>query len=215
MQNPELGSVKGTPAGGGNITWHVGTVGRADRERVLGQRGGTVWFTGLSGSGKSTVAVRVEELLRDRGRLAYRLDGDNVRHGLNRDLGFSPQDRAENVRRVGEVCRLFGDCGVLTLACLVSPFRADRQSVRDMHAAIGLPFLEVHVDVPLEVAEARDPKKLYAGARQGTVGQMTGLAQPYEPPLAPELALPTHEIPLEGCAARVVSLLVERGLIPA
>ena len=196
-----------------NIVWHAGTVSRADRERLLGQRGGTVWFTGLSGSGKSTVAVRVEESLRDRGRLAYRLDGDNVRHGLNRDLGFSPADRTENVRRVGEVCRLFGDCGVLTLACLVSPFRADRLVVREMHAAIGLPFLEVHVDVPLEVAESRDPKKLYAGARQGTVGQMTGLAQPYEPPESPELRLPTHEIPLEECAMRVLGLLAGRGLI--
>ena len=174
-----------------------------------------MWFTGLSGSGKSTVAVRVEESLRDRGRLAYRLDGDNVRHGLNRDLGFSPQDRAENVRRVGEVCRLLGDCGVVTLACLVSPFRADRQSVRESHAAIGLPFLEVHVDVPLEVAERRDPKKLYQGARQGTVGQMTGVAQPYEPPSAAELVLPTHEVPLEECAARVIALLVARGLVPA
>lgn len=202
------------PAGGAKVVWHPGTVGRADRERLLGQRGGTVWFTGLSGSGKSTVAVLVEEALRDRGRLAYRLDGDNVRHGLSRDLGFSAEDRAENVRRVGEVCRLFGDCGVIALACLVSPFRADREAVRGAHAAIGLPFLEVHVDVPLEVAERRDPKKLYAGARAGAVGQMTGIAQPYEPPAAAELTLPTHEIPPEACAARVVELLVGRGLVP-
>jgi adenylylsulfate kinase len=215
MQKPDRDSADPVAPVAKNIVWHAGTVLRTDRERLLGQRGGTVWFTGLSGSGKSTVAVRVEELLRDRGRLAYRLDGDNVRHGLNRDLGFSPQDRTENVRRVGEVCRLLGDCGVITLACLVSPYRADRQSVRDAHAAIGLPFLEVHVDVPLEVAERRDPKRLYAGARQGTVGQMTGVAQPYEPPIAAELVLPTHEIPLEECATRVLGLLVARGLLPA
>jgi len=197
-----------------NVTWHAGAVRREDRERTLGQRGATLWFTGLSGSGKSTVAVRVEELLRDRGRLSYRLDGDNLRHGLNRDLGFAPADRTENVRRTGEVCKLFADAGILTLACLVSPFRADRQSVREAHDAAGLPFLEIHVDVPLAVAEARDPKKLYAGARQGTVAAMTGLAQPYESPEAPELTLRTDETPLEACAEAVLALLVARGLIP-
>ena len=138
-----------------NVVWHAGGIGRSDRERQLGQRAGTVWFTGLSGSGKSTVAVEVEKRLVESGRLVYRLDGDNLRHGLNGDLGFSEADRTENIRRTGEVCRLLVDAGVIVLASFVSPFRADRDQVRKLHQDAGMPFLEAYVRVPLEVAEAR------------------------------------------------------------
>src|SRR5437762_3224508 len=150
-------------AGSTNITWHGGTITRADRERLLGQRGVTVWLTGLSAAGKSTIAVILERMLLERGRYAYRLDGDNVRHGLNKNLGFSAEDRAENIRRVGEVAKLFTEAGVICITAFISPYRADRELVRRIMPADR--FVEVYVNAPLEICEQRDPKGLYAKAR--------------------------------------------------
>ena len=196
-----------------NILWHGGAVSRADRERLLGQRGATVWLTGLSGSGKSTVAVAVESRLVGAGRLCYRIDGDNLRHGLNRNLGFSPEDRVENVRRTGEVCRILADCGSIVLASLVSPFRADRDRVRALHDEWTLPFLEAFVDVPLEVAESRDPKGLYRKARAGEITDFTGVHQPYEAPTACELTLPASTQSVDACALQVVQMLRDRHIV--
>lgn len=196
-----------------NTTWHAGAVARADRERLLGQRGATVWFTGLSGSGKSTIAVAVEAHLVRAGRLCYRVDGDNLRHGLNRNLGFSPDDRAENVRRTGEVCRILGDAGVIALASLVSPFRADRALVRALHDEWKLPFIEVFVDVPLGVAESRDPKGLYRKARAGEIKDFTGIHQPYQAPDRAELVVDSGTLPVEDAAARVIDALRAHGII--
>jgi adenylylsulfate kinase len=196
-----------------DVTWHDGQVSRADRERLLGQRGAVVWFTGLSGSGKSTIAVGVESRLLGAGRLCYRVDGDNLRHGLNKNLGFSPDDRAENVRRTGEVCRILADAGVVVLASLVSPFRADRERVRAMHDEANIPFLEVFVDVPLEVAESRDPKGLYRKARAGEIKDFTGVHQPYEAPTACELTLPAATQSVDACALQVVQMLRDRHIV--
>ena len=198
-----------------NVVWHGGEIGRADRAERLGQRGATIWFTGLSGSGKSTLAVSVEHALHQSGRHAYRLDGDNVRHGLNGDLGFGPEDRDENIRRVGEVSALMADSGLLVLSSFISPFRAERSRVRALHEAAGLPFLEIFVDVPLDVAESRDPKGLYKKARAGEISDFTGIHQPYEPPEAPELRLPTSELSLQESTAKVIDVLRQRGLIPS
>jgi adenylyl-sulfate kinase len=172
----------------GPVVWHPGLIGRDERAAALGHRGATIWLTGLSGSGKSTVAMQAERILVDAGRPAYVLDGDNLRLGLNADLGFSDEDRAENVRRVGEVARLLADAGVVVLVPVISPFRAGRQMVRDAHAAAGLSFAEVFVDTPIEECERRDPKGLYAKARAGEVA-LTGIDSPYEAPLSPELVL--------------------------
>lgn len=196
-----------------NIVWHGGSVTRADRERLLDQRGATVWLTGLSGSGKSTIAVGVEALLIGSGRLCYRIDGDNLRHGLNRNLGFSAEDRRENVRRTGEVCRILADAGVIVLASLVSPYREDRALVRALHEEWGLPFLEVFVDVSLEVAEARDPKGLYKKARAGEIRDFTGIHQPYEHPERPELHLASSTATSEEFAQNVVELLKSRAIV--
>jgi bifunctional enzyme CysN/CysC len=187
----------------GNVVWHANTVAREQR----GSRGLTVWLTGLSGSGKSTVAVEVEHRLVSSGRPAYLLDGDNLRHGLNAGLGFSAADRAENVRRVGEVARLFADAGLVAVVSLVSPYRADRDRVRELHGSAGLRFVEVFVDTPLEVCEARDPKGMYARARAGLIRGFTGVDDPYEAPLEPELVLrPGHGSP-SAMADWVISLL--------
>ena len=172
-----------------DIVWHDSSVPRHERWASTGWTGCTVWFTGLSGSGKSTVADAVAASLQAAGRPWYVLDGDNVRHGLNADLGFSAEDRAENVRRVGEVARLMADAGLVALVPLISPYRADRDRVRAVHVAAVLPFCEVHLDVPIEVCEARDPKGLYARARAGEISGFTGIDDPYEAPLAPELRL--------------------------
>jgi adenylylsulfate kinase len=201
------------PTRSSDVTWHEGQVLRADRERLLGQRGAVVWFTGLSGSGKSTIAVAVESRLIGAGRLCYRVDGDNLRHGLNQNLGFSPIDRAENVRRTGEVCRILADTGVIVLASLVSPFRAERERVRQVHAAAGIPFLEVFVDVPLEVAVSRDPKGLYRKARAGEIKDFTGIDQPYEAPTACELVLPAARQSVDACALQVVQMLRDRHIV--
>jgi len=190
-----------------NVVWHESEVPRDERWRAAGVRGATVWFTGLSGSGKSTVASAVATLLTERGLLSYTLDGDNLRHGLNGDLGFSADDRAENVRRVGEVARLFADAGVIALVPLISPYRAGRDHARALHEAAGLPFVEVFVDTPIEVCEQRDPKGLYAQARAGKIKGFTGIDDPYEAPLAAELVLPGGEVSPQEAAAQVLELL--------
>jgi len=189
-----------TPA---NVVWHDGAVARADR--VFS--GATVWFTGLSGSGKSTVAVEVERAIVAAGRVAYLLDGDNVRHGLNADLGFSAADRTENIRRIGEVARLFADAGVVALVPVISPYRADRDRVRAIHRAAGLPFVEVFVDTPIDVCEARDPKGLYAKARAGEITGFTGIDDPYEAPATPDLRLTPADGDPAAQAARILALL--------
>ncbi len=172
-----------------DIVWHDTVVSRDDRWNRHALRGMTVWFTGLSGSGKSTVADAVAEKLLEAGRLAYVMDGDNVRHGLNADLGFSAADRSENIRRIGEVARLMADAGLVVLVPVISPYRADRARARAIHIAAGLEFVEVFVDTPLELCEERDPKGLYARARAGELTGMTGIDDPYEAPDAPDLRL--------------------------
>jgi len=186
-----------------DVTWHPGHVARDDRP----SRGATVWLTGLSGSGKSTVAAEAERQLVAAGRPAYVLDGDNVRHGLNGDLGFSAADRAENVRRVGHVARLMADAGIVVLVPLISPYRVDRDHVRAMHDEAGLPFVEVYVDTPIELCEQRDPKGLYAKARAGEITGFTGVDDPYESPSAPELVLTPKDGTPAAMARRVLDLL--------
>jgi adenylyl-sulfate kinase len=186
-----------------NVTWHHGGVSREGRPFT----GATVWLTGLSGSGKSTVAVEVERLLVAEGRPAYILDGDNLRHGLNSDLGFSPADRTENIRRVGEVARLMADAGVVALVPVISPYRADRDRARAIHDDAEVPFLEVFVDTPLDVCESRDPKGLYAKARAGEITGFTGVDAPYEAPAAPDLRLtPADGDPTSQAAAVLATL---------
>jgi adenylyl-sulfate kinase len=172
-----------------NVTWHSGTVAREQRWEALGQRGATVWFTGLPASGKSTVSAAVEARLVEAGRPAYRLDGDNLRHGVCGDLGFSAEDRDRNVRRTAEVARLFADAGVIAVVSIVSPYAAARAAARELHERDGLRFVEVFVNTPLEVCEARDPKGLYARARAGEVRGFTGVDDPYEPPREPDVEL--------------------------
>lgn len=204
----------GSPAGASpNIVWHSGEVERAKRWSATSMGGATVWFTGLSGSGKSTVAVAVEKMLVDSGRAAYLLDGDNLRHGLNGDLGFSTRDREENVRRVGEVARLFADAGVIALVPLISPYRAGREQAREMHARAGLEFIEVFIDTPLEICEGRDPKGLYAKARAGELKGFTGIDDPYEAPVDPELVLTPDVGDPVAQAGAVVELLARRGVL--
>jgi bifunctional enzyme CysN/CysC len=197
-----------------NVVWHKGQVARSDRWAARRLGGATVWFTGLSGSGKSTVAVGVERLLLDRGHAAYLLDGDNLRHGLNGDLGFSSADRDENVRRASEVARLFADAGVIALVPLISPYRAGRQRARTIHDAAGLPFVEVFVNTPIEECERRDPKGLYAKARSGEITGFTGVDDPYEAPTACELELTPSEGDAQAQAEAVVDLLRGRSVIP-
>ena len=196
-----------------NITWHEGEVTREQRQQSLGQKGATLWMTGLSASGKSTIAVVLEQALLAQGRHAYRLDGDNIRHGLNRNLGFSAEDRAENIRRIGEVARLFADAGILAITSFISPYRADRDMVRKLHEEAGLPFVEVYVDCPLEEAEKRDPKGLYKKARAGQIKGFTGIDDPYEAPEQAELVLPTHELSVEQSVQRILDLIEQRGLL--
>jgi bifunctional enzyme CysN/CysC len=187
------------------ITWHPGDVSRDQRL----SRGATVWFTGLSGSGKSTIAVACERSLLATGRPAYMLDGDNLRHGLNSGLGFSAEDRAENVRRVAEVAKLLADAGVVAIVSLVSPYHADRERARTLHSESGLPFAEIFVDTPLQVCEARDPKGMYAKARAGEIKNFTGVDDPYEAPESPHLRLRPEDGDAAAQAALVVDL-VER-----
>ena len=180
-----------------NVTWHDGEISREDRSTILRQRGATIWFTGLSGSGKSTIAVALERALFKLGKLSYRLDGDNVRLGINKNLGFSEQDRKENIRRIGEVAKLFGDAGVISLSSFISPYKADRDEVRELHEKAGLSFIEVFVDCPLAEAEKRDPKGLYKKARAGEIKNFTGIDDPYEAPTEPELHLRTDQLSVE------------------
>ncbi len=186
-----------------NVTWHDGGIGPGDRSSA----GATVWLTGLSGSGKSTVAVVLEQLLVGLGRPAYRLDGDNLRHGLNVDLGFSAEDREENVRRAGEVARLFAEAGVVAIVPLISPYRTGRDHARQIHRDAGLAFVEVFVDTPLSVCEQRDPKGLYAKARAGEITGFTGIDDPYEAPVRPELTLTPADGDPVAQATRVLTVV--------
>jgi adenylylsulfate kinase len=224
-----------------NITWHEGSVRRPERAALLKQKGATLWFTGLSGSGKSTVAVALEQVLVNLGHPAYVLDGDNVRFGLNAGpkilmdtrgygedaarrfgLGFSAIDREENIRRIGEVAKLFADAGLFAITSFISPYRKDRDAARRIHEQEktgALPFIEVHVATPVEVCEGRDPKGLYKQARAAVAAGkgmgFTGVDDPYEPPLTPELTLDTTSLSVEECVRRVLGLLQERGLLSA
>ncbi|MFT5576893.1 MAG: adenylylsulfate kinase [Bermanella sp.] len=196
-----------------NVQWHDGEVSRDDRQKMLKQKGATIWFTGLSGSGKSTVAVALEQALIQRGHLCYRLDGDNVRLGINKNLGFSAEDRAENIRRIGEIAKLFVDTGVIALSSFVSPYRADRDEVRTLHAQSDMDFIEVYVNVPLSVAEERDPKGLYKKARAGEIKNFTGIDDPYEAPESAEIVLNSHEISLEQEVEVLLEEMSKRGII--
>jgi adenylylsulfate kinase len=196
-----------------NVTWHEGHVGRPERAALLGQKGATLWFTGLSGSGKSTIAFTLEHALVQRGRLAYVLDGDNIRHGLNKNLGFSAADREENIRRIGEVAKLFADCGVLTMTSFISPYRADRDKVRALHAEGQLPYIEVHVATPIETCEQRDPKGLYKKARAGQLKNFTGIDDPYEAPLSPEVTLDATNTSPQEATLLLLDYLTKQGLL--
>ncbi|NOY59572.1 MAG: adenylyl-sulfate kinase [Calditrichaeota bacterium] len=194
-----------------NITWHDGEIKKEDRERLLDQKGTVIWFTGLSGSGKSTLAHAVEDKLFERGHLTTVLDGDNIRHGLNKNLGFSPEDREENIRRIGEVAKLFADTGVIAMTAFISPYRADRDKARSLLNKGE--FVEVFVQVPLAVAEDRDPKGLYKKARAGEIKEFTGISAPYEEPLSPELVVDTSKLNLQQSAEKVISYLEEQGIV--
>lgn len=194
-----------------NIFWEHGNVSRDDRQRKNGHRGATIWFTGLSGSGKSTLAKLMESALFARGCQTYVLDGDNVRHGLNRDLGFSPEDRTENIRRIGEVAKLFTENGSIVLTAFISPYREDRDMVRALMS--GGDFIEVHVDCALEVCEERDPKGLYKKARAGVIPEFTGISAPYESPLSPEVVVRTDAATEEECVDQLIDYLEEHGYL--
>lgn len=194
-----------------NLAWHSGTVTRADRARFLGQKGVAVWFTGLSASGKSTIACLVEQMLIERNKLAYRLDGDNIRMGLNRNLGFSAEDRAENIRRIGEVAKLFTDAGVIVLASFVSPYQKDRDAVR-ANLRPG-EFIEVYVKVSIEEAAKRDPKGLYKKALAGEIKGFTGIDDPYEAPPSPEIVIDTESLDPTAAAESIVEFLETKGYL--
>lgn len=198
-----------------NITWHEGTVTRQERQDNLSQKGATIWLTGLSASGKSTIAVALEQVLMQQGKRAYVLDGDNVRHGLNKNLGFSAEDRTENIRRIGEVSKLFADAGILSITSFISPYSADRDLVRKLHEEADLPFLEVYVELPLKVAEERDPKGLYKKARAGEIKGFTGIDDPYEEPTNAELILHTADQTIEESVRTLLELIDARGLLNA
>jgi len=196
-----------------NIVWHEGDLSRAERWEKLGCIGATLWFTGLSGSGKSTIASALEQTLVSQGVNCYRLDGDNVRHGLNKNLGFSAEDRAENIRRIGEVAKLFADSGCVSLTSFISPYRADRDLCRALHEESDLRFIEVFVDTPLELCEQRDPKGLYKKARAGEIKGFTGIDDPYEAPDKPELTLETAEASVDECVRFCLERLQSLGVL--
>ena len=196
-----------------NVHWHEGEVTREDRYRMLGHKGATVWFTGLSGSGKSTIAVALEQELIKRSKICYRLDGDNVRLGINKNLGFSAEDRSENIRRIGEISKLFVDTGVIALSSFISPYRSDRDIVRELHKQAGMDFIEVYVDCSLAEAEKRDPKGLYKKARAGEIKGFTGIDDPYEAPVKPEVHLHSDEMTIEQELALLISELETRGIL--
>lgn len=195
-----------------NIRWHEATVNRSRREQMNGHKSLILWFTGLSGSGKSTLAHAVEEALHELGCRTFVFDGDNVRHGLCSDLGFSVEDRAENIRRIGEMAKLFTEAGVIALTAFISPYRADRERVRSLVAPED--FLEIYCRCPLEICEQRDVKGLYAKARQGLIKDFTGISSAYEAPENPDLLLDTGHLPLKECIEQVLALLKNRGIIP-
>ena len=189
-----------------DIKWQQHATDAAQREALFGHKSAVIWFTGLSGSGKSTVANALEQTLVEQGKHTYLLDGDNVRHGLNKDLGFTESDRIENIRRIGEVAKLMTDAGLIVLTAFISPFRADRQLVRDM--IDGGEFIEIHVDTPLEIAEARDVKGLYKKARDGKLKNFTGIDSPYEPPESPEIRVNTVEMTPEEAADHIIAKIL-------
>lgn len=200
-----------------NITWHEGHVSRDERQGMLKQKGCTLWFTGLSGSGKSTIAFTLEHALVQRGKLAYVLDGDNIRHGLNKNLGFTAADREENIRRIGEVAKLFADTGVITLTSFISPYRKDRDNVRKLHEEGKLPFLEVHCNTPIETCESRDPKGLYKKARAAVASGkgmgFTGVDDPYEAPANPEIVIDATGTSPQDAAAQIIQYLEKQGIL--
>ena len=196
-----------------NVTWHESHVERKEREKLLKQKGCTIWFTGLPSSGKSTIAFTLEHELVKRGYLAYVLDGDNVRHGLNKNLGFSAEDREENIRRIGEVAKLFADAGIITMTSFISPYRKDRDLARTIHQQTGLSFMEVFVDTPINICEERDPKGLYQKARRGEIKGFTGVDDPYEPPLKPELVVKTEKNSPEVIVTDLLKYLTDHGLL--
>ncbi len=196
-----------------NITWHEGHVTRDERGALLKQMGATLWFTGLSGSGKSTIAFTLEHALVQRGRLAYVLDGDNIRHGLNKNLGFSAADREENIRRIGEVAKLFADAGVITMASFISPYRKDRDVVRALHVEAKVPFLEIHLATPIETCEQRDPKGLYKKARAGQLKGFTGIDDPYEAPLQAEITIDATSTSPQQAAQQLMDYLEKHGML--
>ena len=194
-----------------NITWHEGHVGREEREKLLKQKGVLIWFTGLSASGKSTIAYTLEHALVQRGHLCYVLDGDNIRHGLNKNLGFSAEDRAENIRRIGEVGKLFVDAGLITMTSFISPYRADRDAAR---ATLGPEnFLEIFCDTPIAVCEQRDPKGLYKKARAGELKNFTGIDDPYEAPLKPELTIDATGTSPQDATLQLIAYLEKHGIL--
>ena len=196
-----------------NVHWHEGDITREDRHRLMGQKGVTIWFTGLSGSGKSTVAVTLESALYERGKLAYRLDGDNIRLGINKNLGFSAEDRTENIRRIGEIAKLFVDSGTIALSSFISPYRDDRDKVRQLHNEASVDFIEVFVDCSLEEAEKRDPKGLYKKARAGEIKNFTGIDDPYEAPENPEIHLHTDQTTLDEEVEMIIHYLESNGFL--
>ncbi|CAI2180859.1 13579_t:CDS:2 [Funneliformis geosporum] len=196
-----------------NITWHEGHITRSEREDLLKQKGLTIWFTGLSASGKSTLASALEQHLLHLGVASYRLDGDNIRFGLNKDLGFGPKDRTENIRRIAEVAKLFADSTTIVLTSFISPYRSDRDDARKLHEDNGIPFIEVFVDAPLEVVEQRDPKGLYKKAKIGEIKEFTGVSAPYEQPSSPELHIKTDKSSIEESIKILVNYLKEKNYI--
>jgi Adenylylsulfate kinase and related kinases len=194
-----------------NIKWHHGKITKEDRVTLLNQKGTTIWLTGLSGSGKSTIAVELEHALIENKHQAYILDGDNIRHGLNKNLGFSPEDRTENIRRIGEVAKLFTEANIITIAAFVSPYREDRDNVRKL---LGRgEFVEIYVKCSLEVCEKRDTKGLYKKARAGEVKDFTGISAPYEEPLNPELTIDSSTLSVEESAREILNYLEEKGYV--
>ncbi|KAJ2013349.1 Adenylyl-sulfate kinase [Coemansia sp. RSA 922] len=204
-------SFSSTPS---NITWHEGQVSRDERAQLLKHKTGlTIWFTGLSASGKSTIASALEQHLLHRGINAYRLDGDNIRFGLNKNLGFSPEDRTENIRRIAEVSKLFADSAAIAITSFISPYRSDRDSARQLHKEAGIPFVEVFADLPVEVAEQRDPKGLYKKARAGEIKDFTGISAPYEAPETPEVHIRTDQNTIAEAVAQIVAYLEASNLL--